>query len=135
MFGDDLILESGSGKLDNKGRFFVPSSTNVEENDKIILEMINSNDGVTLKLHVYQKYFDIISRFTKLRDNATSQEDFLKYEKEIESICAKLHAIVTADKQKRIIIPKQIVDNLGWNTFEPVQYEGLGTSLLLSQKK
>lgn len=135
MFGDELILGKGTVKIDNKGRMFIPAHTKVEENDKIILEKSSKDNDVALKLHVYQKYFDILERFKQLRDNATSIEEFNRYEKEIEEISVKLHAIVTVDKQHRIIVPKPLVTALDFNANQELQYEGLGTSLLVSQKK
>lgn len=135
MFGDELILEGGTLNIDNKGRIFVPAFTKVEKNDKIILEISRHNDETHLILHVYQKYFNILKRFMDLRDSATSIEEFSKYEKSIEEICSKLQGIVIVDQNKRILIPKTIMENLGWEFNKPTQYEGLGTSLSLSQKK
>jgi len=135
MFGDELILGQGTVKLDSKGRMFIPAHTKVEENDRIILEKTTKDDEVALKLHVSQKYFEILERFKQLRDNATSIEEFNRYEKEIEEISIKLYAIVTVDKQHRIIVPKSLVTSLAFEPNQELQYEGLGTSLLVSQKK
>ena len=40
MFGENFILGTGVGKLDEKGRFIVPSFTGAEKNDEIVLEKI-----------------------------------------------------------------------------------------------
>lgn len=135
MFGDELILGQGNLKIDNKGRIFIPAHTCVEENDKIILEKLTKDNEVYLKLHVYKKYIDILERFKYLRDNATSLEDFNRYEKEIEEISRKLFAILTVDKQRRVTIPKQVISEISLNNNNELYYEGLGTSLLISQKK
>jgi len=134
MFGEKLIIGNTSGKIDEKGRIKLPSFTNAEENDQLIIEKISEDGEVTLKLHIYQKYFDIIKRFQDLRDSATSTEEFFKYDSEIEKICSFLKHSITIDKQRRIQLPKQFFETSTWNNSEEIEFIGLGSSLLIRKQ-
>lgn len=135
MFGDEMILGQGTVKLDSKGRIFIPAHTLAEENDKIILEAETNGKEATLRLHIYQKYNNILQRFINLRNNATSLEDFLRYEAEIAQITQKLDYVAKVDSQRRMIIPKKVLSSLSWDQTKEIAYQGLGTYLELSQKK
>lgn len=134
MFGEKLIIGNAQGKLDEKGRIKLPPFTNAEENDEIIIEKITEDSNVTLKLHIYQKYFDIIKRFQELRDNATSTEDFLKYDTEIEKICSLLKHTATIDKQRRLQLPKYFFETSDWHNEDEIEFIGLGSSLLIRKQ-
>ena len=134
MFGEKLIIGNTFGKIDEKGRIKLPPFANAEENDEIILEKLTEDNVITLKLHIYQKYFDIIKRFQNLRDNATSSEDFLKYDMEIEKICSLLKHRISIDKQRRLQLPKHFFETSSWNNGDEIEFVGLGSSLLIRKQ-
>lgn len=135
MFGDKIIIGNVKGKIDEKGRIKLPSFTNAEENDELIIEKITEEDEITLKIHIYKKYFEIIKRFQNLRDNATSTDEFIKYDSEIEKICTFLKHQANVDKQRRIQLPKFLFENSNWKNGEEVEFIGLGSSLLIKKQK
>lgn len=134
MFGDNLIIGHTSGKIEENGRIKLPAFTKAEENDAIILEKVSSDTEIVLKLHIYQKYLDIIKRFQNLRDNATSTEEFIRYDKEIEKICSILIHVAYIDKQRRLQLPKTFMLEINWKNGEAIEFEGLGSSLLVRKQ-
>ena len=93
--------------------------------------VINKKDTVE---NAITKYFDIIKRFQNLRDNATSSEDFLKYDMEIEKICSLLKHRISIDKQRRLQLPKHFFETSSWNNGDEIEFVGLGSSLLIRKQ-
>ena len=135
MFGEKLILGEGTGKIDSKYRIFIPAFTKVEAKEELLLQYVNLDNEPAFKVMAIEKYFQIIERFQTLRDNATSVEEFEKYDKEIEIICQKLDYIVTIDKQKRLQMPHNLITKLNWKNTDEVEFKGLGETLLVRKKK
>ena len=134
MFGEKFIIGKSDGKIDNKNRISIPSFTYVEVNDGLIIQIIDDNDELSLKIEIFNKYASILEKLKKLRDNASSLAEFQRYDKEIEVICQKLDYLVTVDKQKRILIPISVMKALNWNSSDYIQCTGLGESLLVRKK-
>lgn len=134
MFGEDLILGETISKLDSKNRIFLPAFTKVEKDEKLIIQTIENNNGLALKIIALNKYLVIIERFRKLRDNSTSIEEFEKYDNEISNICKKLDALNKVDSQKKLQIPSSLMQKLNWPKNSEIIYTGLGDSLLVRKK-
>lgn len=134
MFGENLILGESFGKIDSKNRIFVPAFTKVEPQEQLLIQLIEINYELAFKITAIHKYFKIIERFQKLRDNATSLDSFEKYDKEIELVCQKLDFIINVDKQKRLQIPHNLMTKLGWSNKNEIHFTGLGESLLVRKK-
>lgn len=134
MFGEKLILGEGTGKIDSKNRIFIPAFTKVEANEELFLQLVNFNDEIAFKVIAIHKYLQIIEKFRTLRDNATSVDDFEKYDTEIEIICKKLDYIVSIDNNKRLQIPHSLITKLNWKNTDEVQFKGLGETLLVRRK-
>lgn len=134
MFGENLILGKSFGKIDDKNRIFIPSFTGVEPKEQLLLQTINYNTDLAIKLLSTKEYLYIIERFKKLRENATNIEDFERYTNEIEKICQNLEYLVNVDNQKRIQLPHSIMTKLEWENKSEVQYKGLGETLLIRKK-
>lgn len=134
MFGENLILGESFGKIDDKNRIFIPSFTGVEPKEQLLLQTINYNNDLAIKLLSTKEYLYIIERFKKLRENATNIEDFERYTNEIEKICQNLEYLVNVDNQKRIQLPHSIMTKLEWKNKSEVHYKGLGETLLIRKK-
>lgn len=134
MFGEQLIIGKSEGKIDEKGRIFIPSFVNPEPDDKIIIQEIIFDDEFALKLTAVTEYLGIIERLKNLRNNATTVEEYNKFNAEIENICLQLNYLVQIDKQKRILIPKNAINSSGWLPKDELQFNGLGNSLLVRKK-
>ena len=134
MFGDKLIIGKSTRQMDKKGRIFIPKFSDAEPGDEIIVEPIKTDNGYDIRLMAYKEYFNICQRFMKLRDNATSTEEFNRYSSEIEKLCSLLEATLTVDGQRRIAFPKETLDNLSLETDTEYNFIGQGVSLLMSKK-
>lgn len=134
MFGEDLILGETIGKIDSTNRIFLPSFTKIEKNEKLLIQTIENNNELALKIIALNKYLVIIERFRKLRDNSTSIEEFEKYDNEISNVCKKLDALVKVDNQKRLQLPNSLMQKLNWSKNSEIIYTGLGDSLLVRKK-
>lgn len=134
MFGENLILGESYGKLDDKNRIFIPSFTGVEPKEQLLLQTINYNKDLAIKLLSTKEYLYMIERFKKLRENTTNIKDFERYTIEIEKICQNLEYLVNVDSQKRIQLPHSLITKLEWESKSEVQYKGLGETLLIRKK-
>ena len=134
MFGENLIIGHSEGKIVDKGRLFLPSFSDPENGDKIIIQKVNLNDRNALKLIAYQEYLNIINRLKKLRENATSLKEYQKFTDEIEKICRGLDFLIKVDVEKRIFLPKILLEEYNWSKNDTVIYDGLGESLLITKK-
>ncbi len=134
MFGDKLIIGKSTRKLDEKGRLFIPTFTNAEDGDEIVIESVKEKDCLKLRLVAYQEYYKLCERFLKLRDNATSLEEYKKYEAEIEKICSFLETRLIVDSQRRLRFPKEVIENTGLQLGQEYECIGQGISLLISKK-
>ena len=135
MFGEAIIIGHATGKLDNKNRIFIPPFTKVEPKEKIVIEKTIYQDELALKLHSYHKYYDMIVKLQQLQEKVTTLEEFNELQSKIENLCRYLFAIVNVDSNKRITIPKTIIDTLNWSLDEPISMNGIGNSLLITQSK
>lgn len=135
MFGENLIIGHSEGKIFDNGRIILPSFTEPEKGDQILIQKSNYNDKQALKIIAYKEYLNIINRLKRLRENSTSFEEYQKYTSEIENICNSLEYLTQVDSQKRIIFPKPLLDEYGWTSNDCLRYDGLGESLLITKKQ
>lgn len=143
MFGEDLLIGNATVRIDQCHRFFVPKFTNAEPNDKIAIQKIKlvkdeKEQQVTeyiLKLMAYKEYVNMIERLKRLRDNARSYEDYIKYDKYIEEICQRIECIATLDKHKRIKIPIDLFIKLNWDIDNSYSLTGTGHTVLVREIK
>lgn len=134
MFGDTLIIGESFNKIDVNNRIIIPSFTKVEENDELLIQLTNYNNELCFKLISLQKYLQLIEKIQFIRSNTTCIEEFEKCTKEIEKICEKLDFLVKVDKQRRIVIPVDLLIKLNWQNTTDIQFKGLGESLLVRKK-
>lgn len=135
MFGATPIIGHSVTKLDNKSRVFLPSFTKAAHKDIIIIERTTHENEFALKLHAYKKYYELIERIRALQSKATTIEEFTKFQERIESLCMFLAAEINVDSQKRIVIPNHIIQESNWSKEQPINLDGIGDSLLITQKK
>lgn len=133
MFGDKLIIGHSKGKICEKGRIFIPTFTSVEKHDQLVLNLVVINNKQGLKIYAYKEYLNIINRFKKLRENAQSFEEYEKYNAEIEKIIISLQGTLQIDSQKRLLLPKELMQELDWSCHDLIQFDGLGESLLIQK--
>lgn len=131
MFGDELIIGSNKVKISDNGRIFLPPYTNATDKDKIVLKKVLVDNQYALKIYSFSKFVEIINRYKKLRDNATSLQEVERLTSIIERLCIQLNLYLTVDNQRRIFIPKTTRTSLGWNAGDQVELQGLGESLLV----
>ncbi|MBE6156389.1 MAG: hypothetical protein E7161_01410 [Firmicutes bacterium] len=134
MFGKNLIIGHSEGKISDKGRIFLPSFTKPEKDDKILIQKDTYGDEAALKLIAYSEYLNMIERYRRLRDTATSLEEEQKYTKKIEDISLSLTHLTKVDAQRRIQLPKAILEKYNWSPQDTIRYDGLGESLLIRKK-
>ncbi len=88
MFGSVPIFGNSENKLDSKGRIFIPSFSNVEENDQLVIQKGNGN-------------FYIIVNCSKIDEEIKKLKASGKNDK-IDILTSSIVALVKVDKQKRI---------------------------------
>ena len=52
----------------------------------------------------------------------------------IENLCFLLAGVATVDAQKRLALPKYVVEEYDWNVGDTICYDGLGESILVRKK-
>lgn len=135
MFGQDLIIGHSEGKITDKGRIFLPSFTSPEPHDKILIQITTTiNKQTALKLFSYNQYLQIIKGWQNLRAKTTTVEDYERCTKMIEQLSSLIHSLLEIDNQKRLLLPKSILESLGWETKDTIEYTGLGESLQITKK-
>lgn len=132
MFGEDLLIGKKIVNIDSKNRVYLPAFTKAEENDEIALTNNVDNEGTPyIKLYLLKKYKEIAARLQKLQENATSIAEYMHYEKEIVDICANIDTILKVDKERRILIPHEIMTINNWQKKDNLYCEGKGNYLTL----
>lgn len=134
MFGENYIIGHADVKLDYKGRFVVPAFTKAESDDELIVKKQQVEDNFVLKIYAINEYLNILERFKALRDNATSLEEYEKYQTKIENICQNLEFTIKIDKQKRLRISIFSLKEMNWQENQILRCDGLGTFLLVRKK-
>lgn len=134
MFGDDLIIGHTLVKMDTKGRIIIPAFTKAEKDDKLVIQKTTFENDVALRLYAHNQYLVILNKLQNLRNNATTLEEFEKWNQEISKIFFTLDSLVELDSQRRAQIPKPLLTDLNWSNDKEYQIDGLGDSLLISQK-
>ena len=102
--------------------------------DDVIFEQTNWEGEQAFKITAYNAYLDIIERLKNLRNNSKSLEDYKKYTLEIEKIYFTLQALSRVDSQKRVTLPKSLIETLELEVGDTVLYNGLGHALLVRKK-
>lgn len=135
MSEQNYIIGKSIGNMDEKGRIFIPSFSTFENGTELILKKEKiDEDNYRLKLMALNKYLEIVARYKKLQETATTIEDYNKYQNIIEEIFRNIECICKIDKQSRINMPKQLLTDINWNPPLKVNYTGLGESLEITKK-
>ena len=131
MFKEDNLILHKSASIDNKGRLFIPACTDVDENEKLA---IKKHDEDALAIYAYNKYEEIIDRYKVLRDSSTSAEDYEYFNNKLEETSLNFYALVITDSQRRIQIPKDVLNDLEWDAPSKVICKGAGEFILVKKK-
>jgi len=134
MFGEQDIIGHSIGKMDIKNRIIIPSYTKAEHRDKIVLQRITFQGEQALKLFAYDKFLEIIRRYRELQNTAPDIQEYEKYSKKIEEMYLNLDYYKELDKQKKLLIPSLLINELNWEDVDTVLLNGLGDSLLVRKK-
>ena len=100
----DEFLGVYFSKLDYKHRVNVPSFYGAEAGDELLLVAEGEYLSVYEKNHFKQKMIDSYS------DSLVDSGNFLVMKRVNEKIFSNVFAVVKVDKQKRILLPKLVVD-------------------------
>lgn len=112
MFGEDVILGYKNCKLDSKGRIILPKFTFATEDDEI---------GITRENNGYiglYNYNILKHRIKDLKTESLSKknEELIQYiESQLEEIFAKFITTSVVDTQRRLLIPKELLDSQGFS--------------------
>ena len=132
MFGDLLIIGHSTGKIDKKGRLFIPAFTKVEEGENVITKVCYDDEEVYLKVYAYKEYMEILNRYDKLIEKEPENEE--KWIAKRESVMKSLNDLHRVDAQHRITLKKDTMEELNWPGDSQVVFDGLGKSLSISLK-
>ncbi len=124
MFGEDIILGTGTLKINDKRRITIPKKTGVEKNDILICRYISGNDYLTIL--AYKKIIEYKNKLeTILRNSEYNSDIYNKAINELRTIAVEFDGKKEADKNGRFILPQSICEELD---FEPsssiLAYEG-----------
>jgi len=135
MFGEKIIIGEQCCKLDSKNRLYIPSWTGAEKGDEICLQQSTLENETIIKVYSALKYCEIFERLKKLRENATTAEDYLKYNAMIEEVGLSLNVITTIDAQRRITIPLSLMESSKFISSSEVEIKGATETVIIRQKK
>ncbi len=132
MFGEDLLIGQKKVKIDGKNRIYLPPFTKAEKNDEIaLINKIDTTGYPYVKLYLLKKYKEIAERLKKLQENATSIEEYLQYEQKIIDICSYINAVLKVDRERRVLIPQDIMATNKWQDRNSFICEGKGNFLVI----
>ena len=132
MYGEDLLIGQKTVKIDGKNRIYLPPFTKAEKDDEIALINKIDNTGYPyVKLYLFKKYKEIAERLKKLQENATSIEEYMQYEQKIIDICSYIDAVLKVDRERRILIPPDVMTANKWQERNSFICEGKGNFLVI----
>ena len=132
MYGEDLLIGQKTVKIDGKNRIYLPPFTKAEKDDEIALINKIDNKGIPyIKLYLLKKYKEIAARLQKLQENATSIEEYMQYEQKIIDICSYIDAVLKVDRERRILIPPDVMTANKWQERNSFICEGKGNFLVI----
>lgn len=114
MFGEECMSFTNTAKIDSKGRMSIPAKTGVEETDKVIL--FDNDEYVSIYNVFYcDRFFNNLenARFKALAELRFEEAETLK--QKIEYYSSYLIERLTIDNQRRIIIPKYVINNFNYS--------------------
>lgn len=121
--------------MEERRRICLPKFTHAEPGDEVVLRAFYSENDTYLKITGYHDFFEIIEKAREFRDTATTMDEYNKLNLKLEYMCKQLDAALTIDKQRRLLIPVHITEQLNWYPYNQFDMEGLGTSLLIKKRK
>ncbi len=114
MFGENTILGQEQHAIDKKGHIIIPKFTYVEEND--ILSVIYSENREYLKIFLKDKVTEMLNKMEEIQKKSIDNIELLReIQHHIELIHTSYCATLEVDKDRRIILPKQVRDEVNFD--------------------
>ena len=123
MFGEELIIGSSERKVDEQYRFFMPTFTGAEPNDRVVLEA--SDNGFIV--YPYSRFLEYHEKYSNLIKNAKSVEEVDRLHREYQEFFKKLVLEAKLDSKRRIRLPEQNTVGIAPNSI--ISCAGLGDGL------
>ena len=107
MFGDEIMLFQTKVKIDVKGRMSIPSKTNVEEKEKLIL--IGNDDYISIfSLDVIKNRIKLLAN-SKIDAISNGDVELIKYlDNELRLISTSSLDTYSVDKYHRILLSSKL---------------------------
>lgn len=110
MFGEQIILGQKECTLDSKGRIILPKFTHVEPYDKLAILFSENRDYCKIFLNNrLLELMDVMQQKQQRAMNIIYLKEMQRQINEIYSLCSDVN---TVDKQRRILLPEQLREEL-----------------------
>lgn len=109
MFGEKMIIGQKLISLDNKKRIILPKFSYAEYKDEIVFLLDKNNVVMLYNMNM------LLEKINQLEVNSENSKLLNLYNTELERIYDSCISTGFVDKQKRIIIPKEIIDKVSFD--------------------
>lgn len=118
MFGEEIMMFERNCNIGEKNRLILPSATYAEKNDQLYFER-DSNLSIALRNYNFLK--ELVGKIERKSISIYEQRRI------IDELFNNSYSLVTVDSQKRIVIPKKLMDeyDLGTSIFVKGYYDHL----------